>query len=90
MPAEHECEGPISDGRCWLMKGLPVSRFRGHSLRSGFTDVVKKFNRSRSAKGIQFASRWNEDGTAIGFEVLFWRGQASPTILQVTNTYMQF
>ena len=82
--------GPISHDRCWLMKGLPVSRFRGHSLLSGFTHVVKKFNKSRSAKDMQFASRWDDDGTAIGFEVLFWRGQASPTILQVTNTSMQF
>jgi hypothetical protein len=69
---------------------MSVSRFRGHSLRSGFTDVVKKFNKFHSAKGIQFASRWNEDGTAIGFEVLFRRGVVSPTIRQVTNTYTQF
>ena len=71
------------------MKGLPVSRSRGYSLRSRFTHVLKNFNRSCYAKGLQFASRWDEDGTATGFEVLFQRGMVSPTIQKVTNTFMQ-
>jgi hypothetical protein len=40
-------------------------------LRSRFAHIVKNFKKSRYAKGIQFASRWDEDGTATGFEVLF-------------------
>ena len=66
-----------------------MCRMRGNRLRSRFTGVMKNFNRSRCAKGKNFATRWNVDGTAVGYEVFFQRGVVIPTMMQVTSTFMQ-
>ena len=66
-----------------------MCRLRGNKLRSRFTGIMKKLNRSRCAKVKNFATRWNVDGTAVGYEVFFQRGVVIPTMMQVTSTFMQ-
>ena len=67
-----------------------MCRLRGNRLRSRLTGVMKNFNKSRCAKGKKFATRWNVDGTAVGYEVFFQRGVVIPTMMQVTSTFIQF